>query len=279
MLINNEVKRCGLHKENGVIRYGVLDSHNIENELKFEDANTQVSQQPSAQLEGQSYGMLPVVSGGMQFAPQYVDQWYKAGFRTLEHSTNKATDIEYHREIKNMDLEFREKQWEQEDNRDQRRLENSLARCEVAEIDVNGEIHIKTENLTIESSPRRGTNFRCVDTKIYVNAANPHEKIMRLFLKPSMDTSDMEATEVFLDLRKCGKGGYIDKKLEAVGAVIFAKSEAKRKEYARMIVAIIVRECTQTITAPKNRGWYRVNDELKFYDSDYTWKAVVEYAK
>ena len=279
MLINNEVKRCGLHKENGVIRYGVLDSHNIENELKFEDANTQVSQQPSAQLEGQSYGMLPVVSGGMQFAPQYVDQWYKAGFRTLEHSTNKATDREYHREIKNMDLEFREKQWEQEDNRDQRRLENSLARCEVAEIDVNGEIHIKTENLTIESSPRRGTNFRCVDTKIYVNAANLHEKIMRLFLKPSMDTSDMEATEVFLDLRKCGKGGYIDKKLEAVGAVIFAKSEAKRKEYARMIVAIIVRECTQTITAPKNRGWYRVNDELKFYDSDYTWKAVVEYAK
>ena len=279
MLINNEVKRCGLHKENGVIRYGVLDSHNIENELKFEDANTQVSQQPSAQLEGQSYGMLPVVSGGMQFAPQYVDQWYKAGFRTLEHSTNKATDREYHREIKNMDLEFREKQWEQEDNRDQRRLENSLARCEVAEIDVNGEIHIKTENLTIESSPRRGTNFRCVDTKIYVNAANPHEKIMRLFLKPSMDTSDMEATEVFLDLRKCGKGGYIDKKLEAVGAVIFAKSEAKRKEYARMIVAIIVRECTQTITAPKTRGWYRVNDELKFYDSDYTWKAVVEYAK
>lgn len=279
MLTNNEVKRCGLHKENGVIRYGVLDSHNIENELKFEDANTQVSQQPSAQLEGQSYGMLPVVSGGMQFAPQYVDQWYKAGFRTLEHSTNKATDREYHREIKNMDLEFREKQWEQEDNRDQRRLENSLARCEVAEIDVNGEIHIKTENLTIESSPRRGTNFRCVDTKIYVNAANPHEKIMRLFLKPSMDTSDMEATEVFLDLRKCGKGGYIDKKLEAVGAVIFAKSEAKRKEYARMIVAIIVRECTQTITAPKNRGWYRVNDELKFYDSDYTWKAVVEYAK
>ena len=279
MLINNEVKRCELHKENGVIRYGVLDSHNIENELKFEDANTQVSQQPSAQLEGQSYGMLPVVSGGMQFAPQYVDQWYKAGFRTLEHSTNKATDREYHREIKNMDLEFREKQWEQEDNRDQIRLENSLARCEVAEIDVNGEIHIKTENLTIESSPRRGTNFRCVDTKIYVNAANPHEKIMRLFLKPSMDTSDMEATEVFLDLRKCGKGGYIDKKLEAVGAVIFAKSEAKRKEYARMIVAIIVRECTQTITAPKNRGWYRVNDELKFYDSDYTWKAVVEYAK
>lgn len=51
---NNEVKRCGLYKENGMIRYGVLDSHNIENELKFEDANTQVSQQPSAQLEGQA---------------------------------------------------------------------------------------------------------------------------------------------------------------------------------------------------------------------------------
>lgn len=27
---NNEVKRCGLYKENGMIRYGVLDSHNIE---------------------------------------------------------------------------------------------------------------------------------------------------------------------------------------------------------------------------------------------------------
>ena len=276
---NNEVRRCGLYKENGVLRYGVLDSHNIENELKFEDANTQVSQQPSAQLEGQSYGMLPVISGGMQFAPQYSDQLYKARISTLEHSINKATDKEYHKEIKNMDLVFREKQWEQEDNRDQRRLENSLARREVAEIDTNGEIHIKTENLTIESSPRRGTNFRCVDTKIYVNAANRHEKVMRLFLKPSMVTSDKEATEVFLDLRKCEKGGYIDKKLQAVGAVIFAKSEAKRKEYARMIVACIVQRCTRTIMTPKNRGWYRVNDELKFYDSDDTWKAVVEYAK
>lgn len=279
MVTNNEVKRCGLHKENGVIRYGVLDSHNIENELKFEDANTQVSQQPSAQLEGQSYGMLPVVSGGMQFAPQYVDQWYKAGFRTLEHSTNKATDREYHREIKNMDLEFREKQWEQEDNRDQRRQENALARCEVAEIDVNGEIHIKTENSTIETSPRRGTNFRRVDTKIYVNAANPHEKIMRLSLKLTTGTSSTEETEVFLDLRKCEKGGYVDRKLQTVGAVIFAKSESKKKEYARIIIACLVENCTQTITAPKNRGWYRVNDELKFYDSDYTWKAVVEYAK
>ena len=276
---NNQVKRCGLVKKNGETRFGLLDSNDVESEPEFQNTDTQVSQPPSEQLEWQSYDTLPVNHGGIQFAPQLSEQWYEAGIRTLKHSINKATDREYHREIKNMDLEFREKQWEQEDNRDQRRLENSLARCEVAEIDVNGEIHIKTENLTIESSPRRGTNFRCVDTKIYVNAANPHEKIMRLFLKPSMDTSDMEATEVFLDLRKCGKGGYIDKKLEAVGAVIFAKSEAKRKEYARMIVAIIVRECTQTITAPKNRGWYRVNDELKFYDSDYTWKAVVEYAK
>ena len=223
--------------------------------------------------------MLPVVSGGMQFAPQYVDQWYKAGFSTWEHSINKATDREYHREIKNMDLEFREKQWEQEDNRDQRRQEDALARCEVAEIDANGEVHIKTENLTIESSPRRGTNFRCVDTKIYVNAANPYEKIMRLSLKLTTGTIGTEETEVFLDLRKCEKGGYIDKKLEAAGAVIYAKSESKKKEYARMIIACIVQNCTQTITAPKNRGWYRVKDTLRFYDEENTWKAVVEYAK
>lgn len=276
---NNEVRRCGLYKENGETRYGVLDSHNIENELKYEDVNTQVSQQPSVQLERQSYGMLPVLSGGIQFTPRYADQWYKAGFSTWEHSINKATDREYHREIKNMDLEFREKQWEQEDNRDQRRQEDALARCEVAEIDANGEVHIKTENLTIESSPRRGTNFRCVDTKIYVNAANPYEKIMRLSLKLTTGTIGTEETEVFLDLRKCEKGGYIDKKLEAVGAVIYAKSESKKKEYARMIIACIVQNCTQTITAPKNRGWYRVKDTLRFYDEENTWKAVVEYAK
>ena len=64
-----------------------------------------------------------------------------------------------------------------------------------------------------------------------------------------------------------------------VGAVIFAKSESKKKEYARMIIACLVQNCTHTITAPKNRGWYRVTDELKFYESEYTWKAVVEYAK
>ena len=95
----NEVRRCGLYKENGETRYGGLDSHNIENELKYEDVNTQVSQQPSVQLERQSYGMLPVLSGGIQFTPRYADQWYKAGFSTWEHSINKATDREYHREI------------------------------------------------------------------------------------------------------------------------------------------------------------------------------------
>lgn len=93
---NNEVRRCGLYKENGETRYGVLDSHNIENELKYEDVNTQVSQQPSAQLEGQSYGMLPVVSGGMQFAPQYVDQWYKAGLGYLQAQQVTPIDIETH---------------------------------------------------------------------------------------------------------------------------------------------------------------------------------------
>ena len=211
--------------------------------------------------------------------PRFIEMYNKAQINIGEHNANKATDDFYKRKSREEDLIYQDELMKKKEAHAEKLQESSLARCEVAEIDKNGEIHIKTENLTIESSPRRGTNFRCVDTKIYVNAANPHEKIMRLFLKPSMDTSDMEATEVFLDLRKCEKGGYIDKKLEAVGAVIFAKSEAKRKEYARMIVVIIVRECTQTITAPKNRGWYRVNDELKFYDSDYTWKAVVEYAK
>ena len=276
---NNQVKRCGLVKKNGETRFGLLDSNDVENEPEFQNTNTQVSQSLSEQLEWQSYGTLPVNHGGIQFAPQLSEQWYEAGISTLKHSINKATDREYHREIKNMDLEFREKQWEQEDNRDQRRQENALARNEIVEIDAKGEVHIKTENLTIESNPRRGTNFRCADMKLYVNAANPHEKIIRLSLESTMGTSGMEESEVFLDLRKCEKGRYIDKKLQAVGAVIFAKSEAKRKEYARMIVACIVQRCTQTIKTPKNRGWYRVNDELKFYDSDYTWKAVVEYAK
>ena len=102
---------------------------------------------------------------------------------------------------------------------------------------------------------------------------------MRLSLKLTTGTIGTEETEVFLDLRKCEKGGYIDKKLEAAGAVIFAKSESKKKEYARMIIACIVQNCTQTITAPKNRGWYRVKDTLRFYDEENTWKAVVEYAK
>lgn len=276
---NNQVRRCGPFEKDGEIRFGLLDSNDVENEPEFQDTNTQVSQPPSAQLERQSYGTSPVAAGYMQYAPQFSDPWYKARINTMEHSINKVTDKEYHKEIKTMDLDFQEKQWEKEEARDQRRLENNLARCEVAEIDANGEIHIKTENLTIETKPRRGTNFRCVDMKIYVNAANPHEKIMCLSLKLVASISGMEETEVFLDLRKCEKGGYVDKKLEAAGAVIFAKSEAKRKEYARMIIACIVQNCTQTITTPKNRGWYRVKNTLRFYDEEYTWKAVVEYAK
>lgn len=211
--------------------------------------------------------------------PRFIEMYNKAQINIGEHNANKAMDDFYKRKSREEDLIYQDELMKKKEAHAEKLQESSLARCEVAEIDKNGEIHIKTENLTIESSPRRGTNFRCVDTKIYVNAANPHEKIMRLSLKLTTGTIGTEETEVFLDLRKCEKGGYIDKKLEAAGAVIYAKSESKKKEYARMIIACLVQNCTHTITAPKNRGWYRVTDELKFYESEYTWKAVVEYAK
>ena len=122
-----EVQLC-LHKENGHFCFGALnatvqDKNDLGNGTEIQSVDSQDYQScdmgtQSGWMSGSSWNNVPPSAESIPLASQYVDQWYKAGFRTLEHSINKATDREYHREIKNMDLEFREKQWEQEDNRD-----------------------------------------------------------------------------------------------------------------------------------------------------------------
>ena len=98
-------------------------------------------------------------------------------------------------------------------------------------------------------------------------------------MRLELDTSSRNEVFVFLNPEKCEKKGYIEKKLLAVGAVIYANSIAKKNEYAKMIIAYIIRKCTKTIELPDIRGWYVVDDDMQFFDGLWTWEEVVGNAK
>ena len=155
--------------------------------------------------------------------------------------------------------------------------ERRLARCEVVEVSENGTIHIVTKNTQVEAQPRQATNFKCVDAVLYTNVDNPQEKVVQLSLE--LDTNLGNKVLVFLDPEKCMKNGYIEKKLLAVGAAIYGNSAAKKREYAQLIMAYIIRNATKTISVPEKRGWYKIGDTINFFAGKWTWKDVKKNAK
>lgn len=210
--------------------------------------------------------------------PEFVKLYNKTGIGVAEHSTNKATDDFYHIQSRKTDLCYQEELMKLKAINEEKLYENRLARCEVAELDQRGEIHIRTRNLTIEAKPRMVTNFRCIDTIIYINADDPQEKALMVSLDVGL--AGTKKTFVFFDLKKCGNGKYIIDKFFSVGAEINACSEAKKKEYSKKILTCIVQNCKKTIVVPKRRGWYKTEkDILEFFDGKWTWEDVVRYGR
>ena len=147
----------------------------------------------------------------------------------------------------------------------------------MVEVSENGTIHIVTKHTQMKAQPRQAANFKFADAMIYMNADNPQEKVVRLCLE--LDINPGNKVIVFLDPEKCMKNGYIEKKLLAVGAVIYGNSVAKKREYAQLIMAYIIRNVTRTISVPEKRGWYKVGDTINFFAGKWTWKDVKKNAK
>lgn len=234
-----------------------------------------------AGVQGNLYNQQPNMQGAVynpQCDPAVVRAWENSNSKVWEHNAKNASDEQYQKNIKEIDLEHKIQMLQMEELHSQKVKEASLARCEVVDVNEKGEIYIRTENLTIESKPRTAANFRCTDVISYLHVTDSQEKVIQLRLE--LDTSDRDEVFVFLDPEKCEKKGYIEKKLLAVGAVIYANSVAKKNEYAKMIIAYIIRKCTKTIKLPDHRGWYPVGkDTIGFFDGKWTWKDVVKNAK
>lgn len=155
--------------------------------------------------------------------------------------------------------------------------ENRLAKCEVVEIEENGEIHIVSKNMQIETKPRKATNFKPIQTVTFINADNPEEKIF--FIKAELDNTRKTIVHIFLNPAKYDRPRYIKKKLASSGIDIRGRNEAKKQEYAQMIVTRLMRDCEKSVWIPKRRGWYQHKDSLQFFEGTWTWKELIKNAK
>lgn len=208
---------------------------------------------------------------------QMEQKWQESNIRVQEDAAKKKNSLAVKQEEVRIEVNKKSALLDLEEHHAVMVAERRLARCEVVEVSENGTIHIVTKNTQVEAQPRQATNFKSADAMIYTNADNPQEKVVRLCLE--LDINPGNKVIVFLDPEKCMKNGYIEKKLLAVGAVIYGNSAAKKREYAQLIMAYIIRNATKTISVPEKRGWYKIGDTINFFAGKWTWKDVKKNAK
>lgn len=159
----------------------------------------------------------------------------------------------------------------------EREEEERLARYEEVKMGSDGSLCIVTKSRTLEASPRPIVNFRLVEVISYINADNSEEMIWYISIVVQKRVNKEE--HIFLDPEKCDKSGYIQKKFLAVGGSFWVKSEAKKKEYCKMVVEFMIQFSTKTIQVPEKRGWYVVDGNMQFFDGLWTWEELVRNAK
>ena len=203
--------------------------------------------------------------------------YWKKQMDIEQNAVNKSTDMQFLKEKEQLKLNSMYAMLAAKELHARRAEEERLARCEVVEITEDGRIHIQTKNTMVDTKPRNVTNFKYINAVVYVNVDNPQERIIKIFFK--MDTVGEEERFIFLNLAKCEKNTYIEKKLLTIGADIYASSKARMKDYVKKIVAYIVRNCKEIKEIPQKRGWYKYQDSIRFYDEEETWTEVMKYAE
>lgn len=212
----------------------------------------------------------------LQYNLAFTDQATKSNIAISEYCCKKQIDLNYQRIKKIDDIAYDQRLLENRYRHAQRVREGKLAHCEVVEINEKGDIQIVSKNLTIPTRPRLVANFKCEDVITYIRAESD-EKIVQLLLK--IDSAADKNESIFLALKELTKNRYIERKLLSVDATVYGSSEAKRKEYKKMIVEKLVSRSTKTIVVPMKRGWYRTADTIEFFDGEWTWEELAKNAE
>lgn len=148
--------------------------------------------------------------------------------------------------------------------------ERKKAVGEALQIMVNGELQVITENLSIQTVPRRVTNMRDPKLTVLKRMTDEAEQIyyVRCFVGEREE-------EVFLEKNQAGTGSYILRKFASAG-IRFFKGTAEAKKFAVQLISILREEYKEEKLLPELEGWVKMPDGQFQYvgNGDLTWEEV-----
>lgn len=149
------------------------------------------------------------------------------------------------------------------------------AQVEVMAIDADGRVEMVTKNLQIEAVPRKITNFAHPEIVVLKRLKNPEEKIFLFYCE-----LQQEVAWALLLPEKCGGATYIMRKLSGIGAEIFAATSALKKQYAKQLITLLIRNAKMCKGLPDRYGWYTDEDgKIAFFDGKWSWEEAMACTK
>lgn len=158
----------------------------------------------------------------------------------------------------------------------QREEERELRKSQIESMKImeNGEVYTQTKNLRVKAEARRNFNFLFPEIFIFKHMGSEYEQLF--LLRFEVERQDYWTV---LDPSRCNSGGYVLGKMNNIGGEVFANTLAKRKELARQMVTMCIRNCENQITLPDERGWMKdVDGKISFFNGRWTWKEACKCA-
>ncbi|MCF2554407.1 hypothetical protein [Faecalicatena contorta] len=153
--------------------------------------------------------------------------------------------------------------------------ERKKARVDVLRISENGEVISETKNLRIKSEARRNFNFQFPEIIILKHLENQSEKLFLFYF-------EINGSESYFILEpvRCSSGSYLLRKINGNGGEVFAPNLAMKKDLARQLITLCVKQSTNKIWLPDKRGWIEGKDgKITFFNGKWTWEEAKKCAE
>lgn len=179
-----------------------------------------------------------------QINPQAQERLTEIQVKTQIELEKEAAKVKIQNDAR---LEFEHKKMYLQESRRQIRAASYIA----VSIEENGEIQAKIKNLILDFPSRPIVNF-CFDMMVNLKSSEGDGGIYGLQL-----VIGNTPRQIYMNAQKVGNMEYIMRKIREVGGQIFTNIDKNQKNFVASLWTELLRNCTETVIVPANRGWIR----------------------
>lgn len=141
---------------------------------------------------------------------------------------------------------------------------------ETLEIGSNGDIQEVTKNLAVPTIPRKVTNMRFPEVKVFIRQNKPQDQIVCLIC-------EIEGRKAYIYLKKpqVGNANYLLRRLTAEGVILYKSAPKAKKKLCDLLAGLISH--AEQVGVADCPGWINENGQFRFVEEEeLTWEVIEE---